>query len=290
MTAVSPKERAAAKVRREKMILAVGSVVLLAVLGFELPKMLSRGGAPTAAPALPTAPSVSGSPLAAASGTLPNTDRVVVQHDPGQLLSFGLFKSKDPFVQQLGTTPAPASAPPPASTRQITTTTTPNGTPPSVIPPTTTSATPVTTSTLGTTPLTPPSPSTPPTAAAIATNGTCETVALNGTFPGTQGIFRVVWIARNGASVKIAVVGGAFDSGQPTATLELGQKLTLVNTADGTRYVIALEKKCAVQTQTAPAGTTSTTPPVTTTAAPAPVPTVTTPIVTDSVDTTTPSG
>ena len=72
-----------------------------------------------------------------------------------------------------------------------------------------------------------------------------------------------------------------------TATLKLGDKLTLVNTADGTRYVIVLKAKCEVNTTpvpTAPTTTTSTTTTTTTTT------TATTPIVTDSLDTTTPTG
>ena len=64
---------------------------------------------------------------------------------------------------------------------------------------------------------------------------------MNGTFPADEDIFRLVSIAKNGKSVKIGVVGGSYDSGAATATLKLGEKLTLVNTADGTRYVIAAE-------------------------------------------------
>ena len=45
------------------------------------------------------------------AGKLPNTDEVVVVRDSSQLISFGLFKSKDPFVQQLSTTPAGAAEP-----------------------------------------------------------------------------------------------------------------------------------------------------------------------------------
>jgi hypothetical protein len=141
-----------------------------------------------------------------------------------------------------------------------------------------------------TTSTTPTAPPIAPTSASISTNGICETVALNGTFPANENIFRVVSIARDGKSVEIGVVGGAYDSGQATATLKLGASLTLVNTADGTRYVIALKSKCDVGTQ--PSGETSTS--VTTAPVP-PAPTTTTtttatvPVVTDSLDTTVPS-
>ena len=68
---------------------------------------------------------------------------------------------------------------------------------------------------------------------------------MDGTFPRSENIFRLVSIAKDGKSVQIGIVGGSFDSGQPTATLKVGGKLTLVNTADGTRYVIGLKSKCA---------------------------------------------
>jgi uncharacterized membrane protein len=112
----------------------------------------------------------------------------------------------------------------------------------------------------------------------------CEQVQLKGTFPASEKIFRVVQIAKNGKSIKIAIAGGSYDSGQPTATAKLGQKLTLVNTSDGTRYVIVLESKCVVVPATAPVPST----PVATSPAqpPAPNPGATTsPIVTDAYDT-----
>ena len=115
---------------------------------------------------------------------------------------------------------------------------------------------------------------------------------MNGTFPANENIFRLVSIARNGKSVEVGVVGGSFDSGQSTATLKLGEKLTLVNTADGTRYVVELKSKCSVVAQ--PGSSTSPQTP-TTPVAPAPAPsatptTTTTPIVTDFLDTTVPTG
>jgi hypothetical protein len=281
-------------------------VILLALLGFELPKMLGGGASAQTAPTIPsTAAGLPGSALAVAPGALPDTDRVVVTLQTGQLLSFGLFKSKDPFVQQLSTNPAPTPTPEPAPTTPVPTPPAPVGTVPVPTTPTTTlsstvplpSPTPITppgTTPAGTSPTTTSAPPTvAPTSVPISTNGACEMVAVNGTFPGDEDIFRVVWIAKNGKSAKIAVVGGAYDSGQAAATLNLGEKLTLVNTADGTRYVIVLRAKCDVQTSpvqttttttTTTATTTITTPTTTTSTT-----TATTPIITDSLDTTTPT-
>ncbi len=242
MSTVTAKALAQRKASRQKQILAVLSVILLAVVGFQLTRVLGHGSG-SAAPAVPTtAPSPTGSPLVQAPAKLPDTDRVVIQHDSGQLLSFGLFKSKDPFVQQLSsaspvspaaparTTPPPTIAAPrvvpPGSTgvglTPVTTTT-----PASTVPNTSTS--PVTpTIPASTSPSTTPgAPATAPDSVSISTNGICQTVALKGTFPANEDIFRVVSIAKDGKSIEIGVVGGAYDSGQATATLKLGDKLTL---------------------------------------------------------------
>jgi hypothetical protein len=229
-----------------------------------------------------------------------------VVRDSGQLISFGLFKSKDPFVQQLSTTEEATGvpAPPPPSTTTTPTSTTPTSTTPQepgvgVTPVVTTpSSTPSTSGVPATPGLTPTpgttGPTTPPpvpTEALISTNGLCERIAVAGTFPTSENIFRLVSIAKDGKSVQIGIVGGSFDSGQPTATLKVGGKLTLVNTADGTRYVIELKPNCTVVNEPATQGTSppsstpvSPTPPTTTTTE-----TTTTPIVTDGLDTTTPT-
>ena len=276
---------------------------------------------------------------------LPDTDRVTVQAGSGQLIAFGLFKSKDPFVQQLSTNPTAATSPAAvgASTGPITEPTgipatspaspaapaqssgTPNGgqapaTTSAQVPPpfgTTTPAQPSTTPLAGgsTTPASATPSATPssqsssapvvaPTAVAISTNGQCENVSLNGTFPGNEDIFKLVSIAKNGKSAKIAIVGGAYDDGQATTPIQQGVKTTLVNTADGTRYVIELLSKCAGQpspsaassgTSTGSSGTSgsgsSGTVSAGTVAAPTvPTSTSTTPIVTDLLDALSPVG
>jgi hypothetical protein len=306
MSTRSGKERAEKKVRRQKQFIAVGSLVLLAILGFEMTKVLPHGGGQAAAPMEPTttSPSVAGPTAPSSRWRLPDTDRVVVERTSAQLISFGLFGSKDPFVQQLSAAQTPAAAPavtapaavahPPAKPSKpldvgltpVTTTTPGQSAPssPSVVPaPGTTSVPRATTTTPST------APETAPTTALISTNGACEKVDLTGTFPGGADIFRLVSIARDGKSVEIGIAGGSYDGGQATATLELGKKLTLVNTADGTRYVIELKSKCDLVVQPSSAApssaptTPSPVPPATTT----PIPATTTPIVPDPLDTTT---
>ena len=320
MSRESVKSLAEKRVRRQKIFIAVGTVVLLAVLGFELPKMMGgKGGSEAAAPTTVPASAAGAAPVVPA-GKLPNTDQVVVHRDSNQLISFGLFKSKDPFVQQLSTTAdaeQPAAAPSaaggsagaPAAPRRRATPAGPSSSPtPAVVPPgvvVTPTQTPATggSGSTGTPPAaaTPAAPVAAPTEALIATNGVCERVSVAGTFPTDENIFRLVSIAKNGKSVDVGIVGGSFDNGHPTATLKLGEKITLVNTADGTRYEIVLKTSCNLATPSG--GATTTQPNTTTPVAPAPTTTTpadtapatttttaTTPIVTDSLDTTTPAG
>jgi hypothetical protein len=289
MSTTPAKARAEKKVKRQKRFIAVGSVVLLAIVGFEMTKLLSHDEASSALTTTPS--SVAGAGPSLPASKLPDTDRLVIQRNSDQLLSFGLFKSKDPFVQQLATVPsAPASpatpavspaapkataAAPPKSigvglTPVTTTATTPS---PGASNPPASPETPATQPGAGS-PSTPAAPETAPTSVSISTNGGCETVAVKGTFPKGEDIFSVVSIAKNGKSVEIAVVGGSYDSGQATATLKLGEKLTLVNTADGTRYVISLQSKCDPELQAARSETTTTA--STTPVPPAPVTTTTT--------------
>src|SRR5215831_10986072 len=105
----SVRSLAEKRVRRQKIFIAVGSIALLAILGFELPKIMGGKNGQSAAPGVSTAAPGAVAPVIA-PGQLPGTDRVIVQRDSNQLISFGLFKSKDPFVQQL-TTSATATTP-----------------------------------------------------------------------------------------------------------------------------------------------------------------------------------
>lgn len=325
MSRESVKSLAEKRVKRQKIFIAVGSVLLLAILGFELPKMMGGKGGSEAA-ATTTVPLVAPAPGAAPvapAGTLPNTDQVAVVRDSDQLISFGLFRTKDPFVQQLSTTPegtdqsgsapsTPADAPAattPSSYPSGSGSSPTSGTdqPGVVVTPGQTPATSGGSGSSGTTPAatTPAAPVPAPTDALIATNGVCERVSVKGTFPTNENIFRLVSIAKNGKSVEVGIVGGSFDNGHPTATLKVGGKITLVNTADGTRYEIVLKTSCNLATPASGSTTTQST--TTTPVAPAPATTpttpadtapatttttttATTPIVTDSLDTTTPTG
>jgi hypothetical protein len=66
-------------------------------------------------------------------------------------------------------------------------------------------------------------------------------------------------------SAKISIVGGSYASGSATVTLEENKPVTLMNTADGTRYKLILKPvgtavaAPASPTSTSPTSTTATT-------------------------------
>ena len=231
-----------AKERRQKIILAAGSVVLLALLALQGPKTLKRLNPPEA-PAAPatTAPPAVAKPNAsgtaptsspAAGSALPDSDASPAAL-PGQLVSFELFRSKDPFVPQVAAESAgtAASGSEPAS----------GGPAP---PPEAPAANPGSEgagagfSQAG-------SPATPAgegseraSSARISTNGAVETVAVSKSFPAAEPVFRLVSLTRD--SARIAIVGGSYDSGAATVTLRKGKPVTLMNSADRKRYRLRL--------------------------------------------------
>jgi hypothetical protein len=76
------------------------------------------------------------------------------------------------------------------------------------------------------------------TTAVISVNGAPESVQVGGTFPTADPYFKLVSLTKKGA--KISIAGGTLENGAPTVTLTKTKSLTLMNTADGTRYVLRL--------------------------------------------------
>jgi hypothetical protein len=113
---VTPADRAARE-RKQKIFVAVGGLVLVALLAIQLPRLL--GGSSSSGDASDTTSTVADSGSAGA-GTAPVTATRALTSVQGQLTSFTRFGAKDPFVQQikLGGTSAPStssSVPGPAS-------------------------------------------------------------------------------------------------------------------------------------------------------------------------------
>ena len=257
-------DAAKAKAEKQKKI-AIGLIVLLALAGaYAVHTMMSlnsgggaaskpqvadtsaTGSTPVAAPVattpLPAAPTLSGGavptdPTAAApNGSSLLVDAVPTSAGTGQLQSFSLFESKDPFnaggpgSTSTGTKSSTASKP----------------------------------STPSKPPKTPPAPPTPPpTAAVISVNGTSESVATGSNFPAASPAFQLV--ALTGSTAKVAVAGGSYASGAATVTLKVNTPVTLVNTADGTRYTLTLLPQGTVASAPAASSSGASSPATTTT-------------------------
>lgn len=250
-------ELRAAKQRRQKKIAVGGAVLLAVVLAIQVPRLMNRGGssAPATAAAdttgtatttgattpgataggaaaAPTAPTAGATSTATGSTTthtkLPDSD-VAPTRLRSQLASFELFDSKDPFVQQVSSAPAPTAAvgtaPMASSTPGASGPTASPGAPPSTNVQTT--QPPVTARTLA-----------HALSAMIEVNGRSERVGVDQAFPSSSPTFKLVSLANGVAMIGIA--GGAYASGAQTATLQQGTTLTLVDTSSGLRYELRL--------------------------------------------------
>ena len=76
------------------------------------------------------------------------------------------------------------------------------------------------------------------TTAVISVNGDSEEVKVGGTFPASSPTFVLDSLTKTTA--KIGIAGGSLEGKKQTVTLKKGVPLTLMNTADGTRYVLRL--------------------------------------------------
>lgn len=231
----------AQKARKQKIILAVGGVLLIGVLALQLPKLLKHSSSASATPAATiTSPDGTTTPPAGSTTTPVSTPSAPVNVSAsknsaqlagvvlspattpdagkGQLWSFSRFKAKDPFVPQVkegsGSSTTTASSPSGGTTA------TPGGT----------------TGASGNS----GGSSTPVAPLAYATlfvNGHPQQLTLKQQFPKADPIFVLVKLV--GKNARIGVAGGSFTAGN-TVLLQLGKKVTLMNTTTGQRYVVKL--------------------------------------------------
>jgi len=253
MAAKLQGDRAKAKARKQKIMLAFLGVVFVLLLVIQGPKTLklltNKPAAPvvapatttpsTATPATPTVtPTATPAPVTLPTGELVSAVQPTV--DAGQLREFSRFASKDPFASQVA---MPGSS----STSKTSTTTTPATTTPKLPP-------------------APPMP--PPTSAVISLNGELMGVAINTDFPTSGVVFSRIGSLFHLASLtkttaKVTIVGGSYADGAPALSLTVGKPVTLQNTADGTRYTLVLEPQ-GTQIPTTTTPTASATPASTT--------------------------
>jgi hypothetical protein len=242
-----------AKQQKQKKILAVLGVVFLGVAAFMGPKLWKQlhppplpprvipanGGNPVVGAPTLAAPTLRGAqePGATATDSSGSLVAATTTVQDGQLASFSRFASKDPFSQQLSETPGASSSSGGTSSGG---TASSGGGLPSV-----------------------PGNAPAPGSAVISVNGTLYTVATKTDFPQASAtdpsvipLFHLVSVTPHTATISIA--GGSYATGAPTVTLRENKPVTLMNTADGTRYTLVLKPAgTAVSTGTATTGSTS---------------------------------
>jgi hypothetical protein len=247
-----------AKAKRQKIIAAVGGVLLIGLLAFQIPRTLkmlhgsdSAAAQTSASSTTPSAsqsssslapPSLAGNPTGTSSGStgtssgLQNTG-ATPGASPGQLVSFSRFPSKDPFVQQVNAACAGSAD---AGSQCASTSSAPSSAPTSSVPTSspTSSAVPAVVKPVPSTPSAAKGKAAVLTTATISVNGVASVVKVGASFPAAQPLFRLMSLTATTA--KISVVGGSLESGAAAVTLQKGKQLTLMNTADGSRYALKL--------------------------------------------------
>jgi hypothetical protein len=252
-----------AKQKKQKILVAVLGVLFLGLMAFQFPRVMkqlhkkppvstvatSTTTTPSGTPSL-AAPTLSGSEQSttpAGDGSLTSGDVPPPAND-GQLASFSRFASKDPFAQQLSADDATGSSSGSSS----------GGGSPSLG---------------GSSPSSSGGSQSPgPGSAVISINGTLMSVTVGTDFPqptasdpSAQPVFHLISLTAHTA--KIAIVGGSYSNGAAAATLRENRPLTLMNTADGSRYKLILKPQ-----GTAVPGAGSTTPTTPTVTLPASTP------------------
>ena len=230
-----------AKQKKQKIVAGVLGVVMLGLVAFQFPRVMKQlhkkppvssvatTTTPTGTPSL-AAPTLSGSEQPTAttptgSGSLTSGDVPPPAND-GQLASFSRFASKDPFAQQLSDdTTASGSGGSGGSGSS-------SGGSPGLSGG----------SGSGSSGVTSPGPG----SAVISVNGTLMSVAVGTDFPQPtssdptiQPLFHLISLTAH--SARISIVGGAYSNGAAAATLYVNRALTLMNTADGTKYRLILK-------------------------------------------------
>lgn len=266
-----------AKEKKQKMIVAVGGVLLIGLLVFQVPRVMaqmnrgkgaqatvppvsSSSATSATTPSLEAPTTVQGQESAGAStGSAAPTSGSLVSASgtptQGQLASFSRFESKDPFAQQVETGSAPSGGSSGSGSGSGSGSDASGGTG--------TGGSGSSTTGTGTQPA--------PGSAVLSVNGTLMAVSVGTDFPqpstadpNATPIFHLVSLTPTTA--KISIAGGSYTSGASTAMLRVNKPVTLMNTADGSRFKLILKPQ---GTAVPGEGGTTTTPTVT---LPAPTP------------------
>jgi hypothetical protein len=83
-------------------------------------------------------------------------------------------------------------------------------------------------------------------------------VSVGSDFPAATPLFHLISVTSSTA--KISIAGGSYSSGASSVTLRVNKAVTLMNTADGTRYKLILKPQgTPVAGESTPTGTSTTT-------------------------------
>jgi hypothetical protein len=206
----------AARERKQKIFVVVGGVALLGMLAFQLPRLLGGSESATATPTTET--STLGSDTTAVTppsqpAVLVDTDRPHAP-DPGKLRSFSVFARKDPFEQQVSTSPEPETPPPTGGVGVSTSQPPSKGFKPNQKPASTVTV--------------------------ISVNGVRQVLEPGAAFPAGDPVFVLVGEQKNAKRVVIGIKGGSYSGGAKTTKLRVGKPLVLVNTTTRARYRLVL--------------------------------------------------
>jgi len=231
----------AAKDKKMKKVAIGLSVVLVAILAFQVPKLLHSSSGTASAPAVTTttpagvpatatpttAPGTAAAALTTTSSKLPSSD-TLPKVGKGQLFAFNHFTSKDPFVQQVNPNAGQAASSGSSTSGSSTSASASNT--PTAAAPTAKVTQQHSTRVLAVTG-----------AARISVNGRIQVVRVGASFPSANPLFTLVSV-KNGVA-RIGIASGSYSSGARTVSLGAGRTLTLVDTADGIRYQLQLLSK-----------------------------------------------
>ena len=252
-----------AKEAKQKKIAIGGAVLLLALLAFQGPKTLKmlQGPQPVSAPTstapATTTPTGTAAPAGTAAGEVPAAPAPELsavadsdlspEAEQGQLATFERFASKDPFAQQAEPVQAgpPRTSDPKDGTEKDPVDTKNDAAGEPAEPAAEEGAADGGFTTGGST----PDGAEIAGATSISVNGVAEDVAVEASFPKDEPTFVLVKVAKSGKAVEIGIAGGEYANGGETITLGLGKKITLQNTADGSRWELEL---LAIQGQPVP--------------------------------------
>jgi len=202
---------------RKKIILAGLAVVLVAVLAFELPKIMKRSSSSSSTAS--TSVVTTANPAVTVGGSTQLTAA-----ETKRLRAIRRLDAKDPFVPLIHESTSTSSSSPastPATTQPSFRFT------PSAAASAAAAAKPGVTKSVGVKPAA-------PSAAVIWTNGHRQVIGLGQTFKIGDVAFRLVAVTKK--AVRLEIVGGAFASGKASITARKGHRVKLTNTATGIEY------------------------------------------------------